>query len=249
MGKETGAAPPASASDMAAEMGGGCLSSFPPSYSYSTLVSHFYCWHPSYQYVSPNVRGCFTQISRRSIPEFDLTKSPPAPVPGLSLQKHMPGQPDTPLDYYSDLFDYCMYEPFDPLVLAKRTGIAPPYNLAMINANRAKGNKVGVLKFMPDDKAEIFRYVMFTWYNPRAFKLTGPNSQQEALDIFYNKDGKHPENDWHKAALYSSGMPDVAAEISGRNMDPALKGIVENYGTRPDTLDKDGLPGKGLWTP
>jgi hypothetical protein len=134
-----------------------CLGACPQ--YFSDLTCHFYCWHPSYKYVSPNVRGCFTSIARDS-----LVKKPN-------------GQP---LNLYPEVFDYCMYQEFD-----QAFNTIPAYDENLIaqrkSSNRA-GDRVGVIRYMTKKQEDAFKYVMFNWYNPFAFD---EKDEREVIDKFY----------------------------------------------------------------
>ncbi len=121
-----------------------------PSY-WSTLVQHFYCLHPSYDNVVPNVRGCFSVLAN--------------------------GRQVNGRGIYPEIFDYCMYQDYDAV-----EGRRPTFDKNTIIANKSAGNKVGVLKYMSDEEIEVFKYVIFTWYNPFAFK---ESDQQKVLDEFW----------------------------------------------------------------
>jgi hypothetical protein len=162
-----------------------CLTACPA--YYSTLMCHFYCWHPSYQLVTPNVRGCFTEIARGTFP---VTKG------GVQLAN------------YPEMFDYCMYEPFDAAAI-KAGGRIPPYDQNLIDTNRKAQNKVGTLKYLTPVQADAFKFVTYTWYNPFAYDL---QSQQTVLDQFY---AKHP-------GVVSA----VTATSSGKAMHPNIGTIL-----------------------
>jgi hypothetical protein len=142
-----------------------------PSY-YSDLACHYFCWHPSYQMVSPNVRACFSSLSQGKTTAGFRFERPDA----------VTGKPR--VLYYPEIYDYCLYAEKDGKgydgVLNMNT--PPPWDEAIINANKAAGRKVGVLKWVDDNEAKAFKYVMYTWYNPFAFKL---EDQEKAINAFY----------------------------------------------------------------
>lgn len=143
---------------------GNCTTSVP---YWSDLVCQYYCWHPSYEQVSPNVRGCFSYLARGFAPN------------GAPVQRPDPttGQ-NRPL-YYPEIYDYCLYQEYDAVL---RPQSAPTYDASLIAANKTAGKKVGVLKWVDDNEAEAFKHVMWTWYNPFAFKM---EDQQKAINQFY----------------------------------------------------------------
>jgi hypothetical protein len=139
---------------------------------YSDLVCHYYCSHPSYEQVSPNVRGCFSYLANG------------ATASGVAVMRKDPvTQQERPL-YYPEIYDYCLYAEKDgkgyDAVLNPTA--PPPWDEAIINANKAAGRKIGVLKWVDENEAKAFKYVMYTWYNPFAFKL---EDQEKAINAFY----------------------------------------------------------------
>jgi hypothetical protein len=160
---ENGASPPASEVTQ-------CLSAC-PNY-YSDLVCHYYCWHPSYAQVSPNVRGCLTYLARG------------AAANGTPIERKDPATKQLRALYYPEIYDYCLYAEKDgkgyDAVLNYNS--PPPWDEAIINANKAAGRKIGVFKWIDDNEAKAFKYVMYTWYNPFAFKL---EDQEKAINAFY----------------------------------------------------------------
>jgi hypothetical protein len=149
-----------------------CMSNCGSVTYYSDLVCHYYCWHPSYQNVSPNVRGCFAYLAKGSAPG------------GVLVRRLDPVTGQTRPLYYPEIYDYCLYAEKDgkgyDAVLNKNG--SPPWDEAIINANKAAGRKVGVLKWVDENEAKAFKYVMYTWYNPFAFKL---EDQEKAINAFY----------------------------------------------------------------
>jgi len=133
---------------------------------WSDIVCHYYCWHPSYEELPNNTRGCYTNVGR-----------------GTPLQTE--ARPNRRM-HYPEIYEYCLYQPFDPIKVQQ--GKAPPvYDSKEIKANKAAGKKVGVLKWVDDNEAASFKHVMFTWYGPRTFSI---ESQQEAINKFYGVDLK-----------------------------------------------------------
>ncbi len=172
-----------------------------PSY-WSDLVCQFYCSHPSYNQVSPNVRGCFSNIVRGGF--IVNRKAPDGSVQPLR---------NFPQDYamYPKVYDYCLYASTTAAASASDGGAeggatdggAPgpvanpvvngfdvvlyPSNMPVwdddnIAKNKKAKKKFGVLKWVDDNEREAFKHVMYTWYNPNAFDMA---SQQEALNKFY----------------------------------------------------------------
>jgi hypothetical protein len=157
---ENGAPPPA------AEVNE-CLAACPA--YYSDLVCHYYCWHPSYKQVSPNVRACLTYLARANSPTPIMRRDP-------VTQKYR-------LLYYPEIYDYCLYAEKDGKGYDAVLNLnSPPWDEAIINANKAAGRKIGVFKWVDDNEAKAFKYVMYTWYNPFAFKM---EDQQKAINAFY----------------------------------------------------------------
>ncbi len=143
------------------EMLGDCLKACPE--YYSTLVCHFYCWHPSYKQVVPNVRGCFSQIARG---RFLVSKN------------------GSQLNLYPEMYDYCTYQDFEPLSVAGGVKKLEPYDQAKINSNKSSGAKPGVMGYLTENDADIFKAVMYTWFNPFAFSDA---EQQKVLTDFYGR--------------------------------------------------------------
>jgi hypothetical protein len=139
-----------------------CLSACPT--YFSDLTCHFYCWHPSYKPVTPNIRGCFTSIARDQ----------------LVLKPN-----GAPLNLYPEVFDYCMFQDFD-----QNLGKIPAYDAQLIaqrKASNTRADRVGLLKYMSPEQEDAFKYVIFNWYNPFAFD---PAEEKAVIDAFY---AKHPE--------------------------------------------------------
>jgi hypothetical protein len=134
---------------------------------YSDILWHFYCWHPSYEAVSPNVRGCFSNLARGQGANYESVGRVD-PVTGQSRSL-----------YYPEIYDYCLYQEYDA-VLNKSN--SPTFDENVIALNKSLGNKVGVLKWVDDNEREAFQHVMYTWYNPDAFSM---ESQQRAINEFY----------------------------------------------------------------
>ena len=165
-----------------------CLSACPA--YYSVLFCHIYCWHPSYKDVVPNVRGCFSQIARGA---FAVKKN------------------NVQVTAYPEIFDYCMYQDFDPIAVKTGQKPLPAFDQATIDTNKASGNKIGVLKYMSPSEEAAFKYWAYTWYNPFAFSEA---DQQAVLDQFY---ATHPG--------VVSQVP--RASHSGRSMHPDTKTVIE----------------------
>jgi hypothetical protein len=139
---------------------------------FSDLVCHYFCWHPSYEPVSPNVRGCLSLLSQGKTPDGIPFERPDA-VTGKRRRF-----------YYPEIYDYCLYaekdgKGYDAVLNNKGS---PPWDEAIINANKAAGRKIGVLKWVDDNEAKAFKYVLWTWYNPFAFKM---EDQQKLINAFY----------------------------------------------------------------
>jgi hypothetical protein len=168
-----------------------CLSACPA--YYSTLFCHIYCWHPSYKDVVPNVRGCFSQIARGA---FAVKKN------------------NVQVTAYPEIFDYCMYQDFDPIAVKNGQKPLPDFNQTVIDDNKAKINgtgRIGVLKYMSPSEEAVFKYWAYTWYNPFAFSEA---DQQAVLDQFY---ATHPG--------VVSQVP--RASHAGKSMHPDTKTVIE----------------------
>jgi hypothetical protein len=182
--------------DITSEPISNCLSACPP--YFSDLVCHFYCWHPSYKKVSPNVRGCFTSIAR------DNLVSKPN---GANL------------NLYPEVFDYCMYQEFDQAYDRK-----PAYNESLIAQRKStnqKSDRVGVLKYMSKRQEDAFKYIMFHWYNPFAFDEV---EEQKLMDEFYSKRSfvPHKVNRANKAnhPRYAQILPFMQAQYASGRFGP-----------------------------
>jgi hypothetical protein len=124
--------------------------------NWSDLACHYYSHTPSYNAVVPNIRGCFTRVARGSV-----------------LKN---GQRMT----YPDVYDYCVFQDFDAVL-----GRTPPFDQTTIDANKASGNKPGVMKWIDDNQAAVFKYIMF----PDGYPFTWNKEQeQETINEFYGVD-------------------------------------------------------------
>jgi len=159
-----------------------CLQACPD--YYSDIVCHYYCWHPSYTEVVPNVRGCFSQIARGLVKKMDdISKT----------EREM---------FYPEIHDFCTYQPYD-IVLNPKIKLPDPsnpgdfprgqvgeflnqplvYDQAVIDTNKAAGITPGVMGNLNLRAGEeVFKYIMFTWYDPFLFKS---EDQQRAINAFY----------------------------------------------------------------
>jgi len=128
-----------------------------PAY-YSDLVCHFYAHMPSYETVIPNIRGCFSRLANGylQVPNGDGTSHNAV---------------------YPEMWDYCMYQDYDAVL-----GKTPSYDQATIDANKAAGNEVGVLRYMANSLRPVFKFVMYTWYEPNTFLQS---DQQAILNQVY----------------------------------------------------------------
>jgi hypothetical protein len=169
--KTENGAPPSAASEVQR-----CLLNCTNVTYYSDLVCHYYCWHPSYAQVSPNVRGCLSPLAKGETLDHSSFVRPHESRAGSTR----------PL-YYPEIYDYCLYaekdgKGYDVVLNPTDATAPPPWDEAIIKANKAAGRKVGVFKWVDDNEAEAFKYVMYTWYNPFAFKM---EDQQKAINAFY----------------------------------------------------------------
>jgi len=140
---------------------------------WSDLMLHFYCWMPSYANVTPNVRGCFSYVTR--------AMQGPTPPPG---QQPAPGYEQRML-FYPEVYDYCLYQDYD-YVKSTMTGTKlPVFDTDEIDRNKAAGNKVGVMKWVDDNIGDAYKHVMFTWYDPDTYDMA---QQQAIINAFYGVD-------------------------------------------------------------
>jgi hypothetical protein len=58
-----------------------------------------------------------------------------------------------------------MYQDYDAVI-----GKAPAYDQATIDKNKAAGKEVGVLRHMDKSLRPVFRFIMYTWYEPNTFR-------------------------------------------------------------------------------
>jgi len=167
-----------------------------PAY-YSELVCQFYCYHPSYQSVSPNVRGCFTQLARGRVPVKDTNNN------------------DFSFETYSQMYAYCLYaENAAGKGYDVARGQFPAWDESQMLKAFTRGKPAGVLSWVHTNEEKAFQYVMYTWYNPWAFSEA---SQQVILNKFYGVKLKNPS--------YTAADADDVAECQkkrpvGKN-DPA----------------------------
>lgn len=131
-----------------------CLGACPP--WWGDLVCHYYCWHPSYTPVDPNVRDCFSGAAR-GVMRNDTT--PPRKL------------------FYPEVYDYCVYQ--DAVFHKNRT---PAYDQNLIDTNKRAGTLAGPLKWVHENEGEAYRYVMYTWFNPFAFDRA---DEQDVINEFY----------------------------------------------------------------
>lgn len=175
-----------------------CLYNFTHITYYSDIVAHFYCNTPSYNKVSPNVRSCFSYISS---PQYGH------PYGEYNKEIRIPDTPETtgvavagpPRKLnYAEAYDYCLYQAYDVVANgavkqgatdAQIPGLgaygteSPLWDGDVIAKNKAANVKPGVLSWIDDNMRDAFQHVMFTWYNPNAFKLA---DQQEVINAFYD---------------------------------------------------------------
>lgn len=98
----------------------------------------YYCQYPTYSRVAiPNIRACFSQTVRTPVSQADGT-------PARFLT-------------YTEAYDYCVYQDSNIVV-----GRLPAFDLKVIAANKAAGNKIGPLKWVDDNQPDLFKYLMFT---------------------------------------------------------------------------------------
>lgn len=137
-----------------------CFSACPA--FWSDVACHYYCWMPAYARVTPNVRGCFSYATS---PNVQLNRTDVTP----------PRKP-----FYPEAYDYCVYQEYDNVTNSTPT----PYTQASIDALKQGGKKVGVLGWVDNDQKQrdVFKKVMFTWYEPRTYTI---EDQQEAINKFY----------------------------------------------------------------
>jgi hypothetical protein len=195
-----------------------------PNY-YSELVSHFYCWHPSYLQVVPNVRGCFSNIARGRFPNVMSTYTEKA-------TKTTPAHEQPRRLFYPEIYDYCLFEEFDAVLKPSAT---PDYDARLIAANKSAGKKPGVLKWVDDNEADVFKFIMFTEYDPFTYSI---ESQQAIINRFYGTDDKGTESaeltTINRKPKYTVG--DAAQVAACRKMRP----VTANDPTDPKTAIDDG---------
>jgi hypothetical protein len=120
--------------------------------NWSPLVQHFYCLHGSYQTIVPNMRGCFSYLAG-----------------GVSVNER---------GWYPEIFDFCTYQDYDAVINAGKT----KFDVTTLVKNKIAGNRVGVMKYLTADEEEVFKYVLWTWYNPLVYSI---QDQQDVLDAFW----------------------------------------------------------------
>jgi hypothetical protein len=173
-----------------------------PNY-YSDLACYFYAHMPSYASVIPNVRGCFSRLANGTLK-----------VPDASGAVH-----DA---VYPEIWDYCMYQDYD-VVLGKQ----PAYSQSTIDANKASGNEVGVLRYMDKDLRPVFQFIMYTWYEPNTF---AQSDQDDILSQVYGKLGLSvPQS---RASAYAA-HPSSSTIKASINAYLAANGTPPKPGTTP----------------
>ena len=120
----------------------------------SDIVCRFYQHMPSYKYVIPNVRGCFTSFMNGAL-------AIPASTDGKTAAHEAT---------YPEIWDYCMYQEVDAV-----QNLRPVYNPAEISKNKAAGVEKGVLKYLPKDLRPVFKFIMYTWYEPDTYVTEDQN--------------------------------------------------------------------------
>jgi hypothetical protein len=143
---------------------------------WSDLLIHFYCWHPSYEHVTNNVRGCFSYVTRQ--------EQGPPPIAGQPID---PTNQQRML-FYPEVYDYCLFQPYDQVKQEITGAPAPVFDTAEIDKNKQRRNgagKVGVMKWTDDNMADAFKHVMFTWYQPMTYDM---EQQQDVVNAFYGVD-------------------------------------------------------------
>jgi len=194
-----------------------------PSY-YSDIVCHFYCWHPSYAQVVPNVRGCFSNIARGAVKKLDeRTKT----------EREM---------FYPEIHDFCTYQPYDavlnPEILQpdpKKSGNfikgekgaflsdKLTYDQPVIDKNKAEGTVLGVMGNPDLRKGEkVFKYIMFTWYDPFLFRS---KDQQRAINAFYGVKNSESRTECSQKRPLMAGEPGDGKHCS-------LKKVPKTYSSR-----------------
>lgn len=124
--------------------------------NWSDLACHYYSHMPSYEKVIPNIRGCFSKVARGGVPKNGQKMS------------------------YPDVYDYCVFQDFDAVVPR-----SPDFDQAIIDANKLAANKPGVMKWIDDNQAAVFKYIMF----PDGYPFTWNMAQeQETINEFYKID-------------------------------------------------------------
>lgn len=124
--------------------------------NWSDLACHYYSHTPSYNTVVPNIRGCFTRVARGQV---------------LKNGQRM---------LYPDIYDYCVFQDFDAVL-----GRKPDFDQTVIDANKLAGTKPGVMKWIDDNQADVFKYIMF----PDGYPLIWDKAQeQETINEFYKID-------------------------------------------------------------
>ena len=151
-----------------------------PNY-YSDLVCHYYCTMPAYASVSPNIRGCFTNIARGGV------KHP-------TLNRNL---------YYPEIYDYCLFQDYD--YVQRRI---PAYDQNAIdtakNANPAQKPASSVLFWIDQTQSDVFQKLMYTWYNPFAFNI---QDQQDIINSFYGVANPNDANECRQKRPRTSSDP------------------------------------------
>lgn len=140
---------------------------------WSDLLLHFYCWQPSYAVATPNVRGCFSYVTR-------ALQGPP-PVPS---QPVAPGFEQRML-FYPEVYDYCLFQGYDYAKASVTGQPLPVFDTDEIDRNKRANNKIGVMRWTDENIGDAWKHIVFSWYEPKTYKL---DQQEDVINAFYGVD-------------------------------------------------------------
>jgi len=184
------------------------LDRVPCGQSYGYLACEFYRHMPSYNAVTPNIRGCFSFLANGKL-QVPISLWSNAPVDGLT-------RPAT----YAESFDHCLYTDYDAAVPGKGPpqdrGL--PWDTDTVAKNKKAGNEIGTLKYLTPAVRAAFKYVMYNWYEPNTFRAEDQSAVVAKIYGAYGATPRplqvrftHPD-----APMYIQAMNDYIAAHKGK---------------------------------
>jgi hypothetical protein len=78
---------------------------------------------------------------------------------------------------YPEIFDHCLYQDYD-YVMGRR----PAWSFTEVATNKSAGTEKGVIKYMSPELRAVFKFVMYTWYEPATYNAA---DQTAIVDKIY----------------------------------------------------------------